>query len=50
VVFVAWASATKLGVEMDVGFPLHTMMIGVVGTLLILLSATFLQFFSREKD
>jgi len=50
VLFVAWASATKLGVDMDVGFPLHTMMIGVVGTLLILLSATLLQFFSREKD
>jgi len=49
VMFVAWASASKLGIEMDVGFPLHTMMIGVVGTLLILVSATILQLFGRNK-
>jgi len=50
VVFVAWASLAKFGVEMDIGFPLHTMMIGVVGTLLILVSSFVLQFFGHEKD
>ncbi len=50
VVFVAWASLAKLGVEMDMGFPLHTMMIGVVGTLLILFSSFVLQLFGHEKD
>jgi len=48
VVFVAWASASKLGVEMDVEFPLHTIMIGVVGTLLILASATMLQLLGQR--
>ncbi|MDQ7058975.1 MAG: hypothetical protein Q9N62_11395 [Ghiorsea sp.] len=43
VMFVAWASLAKFGVEMDMGFPLHTMMIGVVGTLLILVSSFVLQ-------
>ncbi len=50
VVFVAWASLAKLGVEMDMGFPLHTMMIGVVGTILILVSSFVLQLFGHEKD
>jgi SSS family solute:Na+ symporter len=54
VVFVAWASMAKLGVEMDVTFPLHTMMIGVVGTLLIVLTSLVLQLVSQgmgyEKD
>ncbi|MDX8381214.1 MAG: sodium:solute symporter [Ghiorsea sp.] len=49
VVFVAWASVSKLGIEMDIGFPLHTMMIGVVGTLFILVSSTILQLFGRDK-
>ena len=51
VVFVAWASAAKFGVEMDIGFPLHTMMIGVVGTLLIMFIAFVSQYlFSKNKS
>jgi len=51
VFFVAWASMAKLGVEMDLGFPLHTMMIGVVGTLLIMLTAFVSQYlFSSDKS
>ncbi|MDX8386921.1 MAG: sodium:solute symporter [Ghiorsea sp.] len=43
-VFVTWASATKFWfVEAAFGFGLHTMMIGVVGTLLILMVAFVLQ-------
>ena len=51
VVFVAWASTAKFGVEMDIGFPLHTMMIGVAGTLLIMFTAFVSQcLFSKNKS
>jgi len=50
VVFVAWASAGSLGLSSEATFPLHTMMIGLVGTLIILFSAAVLQFFSRHPD
>ncbi|MDX8383038.1 MAG: sodium:solute symporter, partial [Ghiorsea sp.] len=43
-VFVAWASASKFWfTDAALGFGLHTMMIGVVGTLLILCTAYVLQ-------
>jgi SSS family solute:Na+ symporter len=47
--FVAWASGSKLWFG-DAGwsFGLHTMMIGVVGTLLIVVTAYLLQLLSRE--
>ncbi|MBE9528732.1 MAG: sodium:solute symporter [Proteobacteria bacterium] len=48
VVFVAWASATKFWfTQSGFGFPLHTMMVGVVGTLLTILTAYLLQRFSK---
>jgi len=50
VVFVAWASLGKFGIDLGLSFPLHTMMIGVVGTLLILVSSFLLQLFGHEKD
>ena len=39
IVFVAWASLGKFGVDLALSFPLHTMMIGVTGTLVMMLSA-----------
>ncbi len=50
VLFVAWASAAKLGIAMSITFPLHAMMIGVVGTLLIISVSFALQLFSHKKD
>jgi len=50
VVFVAWASLTKFGIDMSLSFPLHIMMIGVVGTILIVFVSFILQLFSHEKD
>lgn len=48
VLFVAWASATKFWfTQTDFGFALHTMMIGVVGTVLTIVTAYLLQRFSR---
>ena len=49
VLFVAWATGSKLWLaESSWGFGLHTMMIGVIGTLLIVLTSYLLQrFFSR---
>ncbi|MBU1424861.1 MAG: sodium:solute symporter [Gammaproteobacteria bacterium] len=48
--FVAWASASKLWFEESGwSFGLHTMMIGVVGTLLIVVTAYLLQLVSRDK-
>ena len=49
-VFVAWATGSKLWfADAGWGFGLHTMMIGVVGTLLIVAVAYVLQFMSRVK-
>ena len=49
VVFVARASAAKLGIAMSLSFPLHTMMIGVVGTLLMISVSFVLQLFSHDS-
>lgn len=47
--FVAWASGSKLWfAESGWGFGLHTMMIGVVGTLLIIVTAYLMQLLSRK--
>ncbi len=47
-VFIAWASATKFWfTSAGLGFPLHAMMIGVVGTIIIVLTAYILHRFSR---
>ncbi|MFQ5586823.1 MAG: sodium:solute symporter, partial [Thermodesulfobacteriota bacterium] len=47
-IFITWASATKFWfTQADIGFPFHAMMIGVVGTLLIILTAYLLQRLSK---
>jgi len=47
--FVAWATASKLWfAETGWGFGLHTMMIGVVGTLVIITTAYVLRMLSRD--
>ena len=49
-VFVAWATASKLWfADSGWGFGLHTMMIGVIGTLLIIAVSYLLQLFSRDQ-
>ncbi|MGV8933385.1 MAG: sodium:solute symporter [Gallionellaceae bacterium] len=49
-VFVAWATGSKLWLaESAWGFGLHTMMIGVIGTLLIIAVSYVLQLFSRDQ-
>ena len=49
-IFVAWATASKLWfAESGWGFALHTMMIGVVGTLLIVATSYVLQLSSRSS-
>jgi SSS family solute:Na+ symporter len=48
--FVAWATGSKLWLaNSSWGFGLHTMMIGVIGTLLIIAVAFVLQWPSRKK-
>ncbi len=48
-IFVAWATGSKLWfVDAAWGFGLHTMMIGVIGTLLIVATAFLLQFSNRQ--
>lgn len=48
-IFVAWASASQLWfADSDWGFGLNTMMIGVVGTLLIIATSYVLQALGRE--
>ncbi len=47
--FVAWATASKLWfADSGWGFGLHTMMIGVIGTLLIVATSYLLQLSSRD--
>ena len=49
-VFVAWATGSKLWLtDSTWGFALHTMMIGVVGTLLIIGVSYVLQLFTRKQ-
>jgi SSS family solute:Na+ symporter len=49
-IFVAWASGSKLWFrDADWGFSLHTMMIGVVGTLLIIATSYVLQLVARDS-
>jgi SSS family solute:Na+ symporter len=49
-VFVAWATGSKLWfADSAWGFGLHTMMIGVIGTLLIIAVSYVLQLFSRDQ-
>ncbi len=48
-IFVAWATGSKLWfADAGWGFGLHTMMIGVIGTLLIVATAYVLQSLSRD--
>ncbi len=48
-IFVAWATASKVWfVDAALGFGLHTMMIGVLGTILIVAAAYILQLFSPD--
>ena len=48
-VFVAWATGSKLWfADAGWGFGLHTMMIGVIGTLLIVATSYTLQILSRD--
>ena len=48
--FVAWATGSKLWLVDSVwGFGLHTMMVGVIGTLLIIAVSYVLQMFSRNQ-
>jgi len=48
--FVAWASGSKLWfVDAAWGFSLHTMMIGVIGTLLIVATSYVMQLLSRVQ-
>jgi len=47
--FVAWATGSKLWfVDSSWGFGLHTMMVGVIGTLLIVATSYVLQLMSRD--
>jgi len=47
--FVAWATSSKLWfADAGWGFGLHTMMIGVIGTMLIVAVSCFLQLISRD--
>lgn len=47
--FVAWASGSKLLLaDGSWGFGLHTMMVGVIGTLVIIATAYVLQLFGRD--
>ena len=47
--FVAWASGSKLWFAgSGWGFGLHTMMVGVIGTLLIIVAAYVLQLLVRD--
>jgi len=49
-VFVAWATGSKIWfADSGWGFGLHTMMIGVIGTLLIIAASYVLQLLSRNK-
>ena len=49
-VFVAWATGSKLWfTDSTWGFALHTMMIGVIGTLLIIGVSYVLQLFTRKQ-
>ncbi|MGC2166900.1 MAG: sodium:solute symporter [Gallionella sp.] len=48
--FVAWATGSKLWfADSGWGFGLHTMMIGVIGTLLIIATSYMLQLFSKDQ-
>jgi len=48
-IFVAWASGSKLGLGgTGWGFGLHTMLIGVIGTLLIIATSYVLQLLARD--
>jgi len=49
-VFVAWASSSKLGFQMEWKFGLHAMLIGVIGTLIIIATAFVLQSFGSQKN
>lgn len=49
-IFVGWASGSKLWFgDADWGFSLHTMMIGVIGTLLIIVTSYVLQLLARDS-
>jgi SSS family solute:Na+ symporter len=50
VLFIAWATGSKVWfTDSGFGFPLHTMMIGVCGTLLVVLAGGLLSYYRSTK-